>query len=66
MVLLSLVLRARRNKVVTGAEGMLGEIGTAVTPLAPGGKVFVRGEYWDAVSPMRRIGGQPRAGRWNR
>jgi len=53
MVLLSLVLRARRNKVVTGAEGMLGEIGTALTPLEPGGKVFVRGEYWGAVSAAR-------------
>ena len=51
MLLLSLVLRARRNKVVTGAEGMLGEIGTALTPLAPDGKVFVRGEYWNAVAP---------------
>jgi membrane-bound serine protease (ClpP class) len=53
MVLLSLVLRARRNKVVTGAEGMLGEIGTVLTPLDPGGKVFVRGEYWEAVSAAR-------------
>jgi membrane-bound serine protease (ClpP class) len=51
MLLLSLVLRARHNKVVTGAEGMLGEIGTALTPLAPDGKVLVRGEYWNAVSP---------------
>lgn len=51
MLLLSLVLRARRNKVVTGPEGMVGEIGTALTPLAPDGKVMVRGEYWNAVSP---------------
>ena len=50
MLLLSLVLRARRNKVVTGAEGMLGETGTALTALEPGGKVFIRGEYWEAVS----------------
>ncbi len=48
--LLSLVLRARSNKVVTGDEGMLGETGVAHTALAPGGKVFVHGEYWDAVS----------------
>ena len=50
MVLLSLVVRARRNKVVTGVEGMVGETGTAVTALAPDGKVFVRGEYWDATA----------------
>ena len=41
MVLLSLVLRARHNKVVTGSQGMIGEIGTAVTPLDPEGKLFV-------------------------
>jgi membrane-bound serine protease (ClpP class) len=59
MLLLSLVLRARRNKVVTGSQGMIGEIGTAVTPLAPDGKIFVHGEYWNAVSP--RPGGRRRA-----
>ena len=48
MVLLSLVVRARRAKVVTGPEGMIGEIGTALTALAPGGMIFVRGEYWNA------------------
>ena len=48
--LLSLVMRARRNKVETGPEGMIGETGAAVTELAPAGKVFVHGEYWDAVS----------------
>ena len=59
MLLLSLVLRARRNKVVTGAEGMLGELGTALTPLTPEGKVFVRGEYWNAVSPAAVAAGVP-------
>ncbi len=61
MVLVSLVIRARRNKVVTGSEGMIGEIGTAVTPLAPDGKVFVRGEYWNALAPAQvAAGGQVR------
>jgi membrane-bound serine protease (ClpP class) len=50
VLLLSLALRARRAKVETGAEGMIGEIGSAITELAPAGKVFVHGEYWDAVS----------------
>jgi membrane-bound serine protease (ClpP class) len=48
--LVSLVIRARRNKVETGIEGMIGETGAAVTELAPEGKVFVHGEYWDAVA----------------
>lgn len=50
--LVSLVLRAHRNKVVTGEEGMIAEIGEARTALTPRGKVFVHGEYWDAESTI--------------
>ncbi len=46
--LMTLVLRAQKNRVATGTEGMLGEIGVARTPLAPEGKVFVHGELWNA------------------
>jgi membrane-bound serine protease (ClpP class) len=49
--LMGIALRARRNKVVTGAQGLVGEIGVAHTALSPAGKVFVHGEIWDAVSP---------------
>ena len=48
--LVSLVMKARANKVVTGQVGMIDEVGIAHTPLQPAGKVFVHGEYWDAVS----------------
>lgn len=48
--LMSLVLRARKSRVVTGQEGMVGEIGVAQTPLEPEGKVFVHGEIWNAVA----------------
>jgi membrane-bound serine protease (ClpP class) len=48
--LMSIALRARRNKVVTGIQGLIGEIGVAQTALSPAGKVFVHGEIWDAVS----------------
>jgi membrane-bound serine protease (ClpP class) len=48
--LMSIALRARRNKVVTGIQGLIGEIGVAQTPLSPTGKVFVHGEIWNAVS----------------
>lgn len=47
--LLSLVLKARANKVVTGDAGMIGEMGVARTALTPRGTVFVHGELWDAV-----------------
>ena len=50
MFLLTLALRARRNKSLMGGEGMIDEIGQARTALAPVGKVFVHGEYWDAES----------------
>jgi membrane-bound serine protease (ClpP class) len=48
--LMTLALKARRNKVVTGAQGLVGEIGVAHTPLSPQGKVFVHGELWDAIA----------------
>jgi membrane-bound serine protease (ClpP class) len=50
--LLSLAWRARQNKVETGREGMIGQMGAAITELKPDGKVFVHGEYWDAVSSL--------------
>ena len=48
--LMSIALKARRNKRVSGADGLIGETGIAQTPLMPRGKVFVHGELWDAVS----------------
>jgi membrane-bound serine protease (ClpP class) len=55
-VLVTLALRARRNKVVTGVEGMYGAVGTALEELAPSGRVMVHGEYWmaDAIAPIAR------------
>jgi len=44
---------AHRHKPVTGREGLVGEEGSAVTDIMPDGKVFVRGEYWDAESSER-------------
>jgi membrane-bound serine protease (ClpP class) len=48
--LTTLVFRAHKHRVETGADGMLGRIGVAKTALEPRGKVFVFGEYWDATS----------------
>jgi membrane-bound serine protease (ClpP class) len=50
MFLVSLVIRARAGKVVMANGGLLNEVGQARTALSPDGKVFVHGEYWDAIS----------------
>jgi membrane-bound serine protease (ClpP class) len=44
-------LRAQRLPVKTGAEVMIGKTATARTPIGSrGGRLFVEGEYWNAVS----------------
>jgi membrane-bound serine protease (ClpP class) len=48
--LMSIAMKAMRNKVVTGAQGLVGETGVAQTTLSPQGKVFVHGELWDAIA----------------
>jgi len=52
--LMTIALKARRNKIVTGEQGLVGETGVAQTALSPQGKVFVHGELWDAfaASPL--------------
>jgi membrane-bound serine protease (ClpP class) len=49
--LMTIALKARRNKVVTGEQGMVGEVAIVCAPLTPSGKVFVQGELWNAVAP---------------
>jgi membrane-bound serine protease (ClpP class) len=48
--LMTLVLRSHAQQVTTGTEAMIGEVGIARTAIAPAGKVFVRGELWNAAS----------------
>lgn len=48
--LMTLVLRAHKNRVTTGSEAMIGEIGVARTAVDADGKVFVRGELWNATA----------------
>jgi membrane-bound serine protease (ClpP class) len=45
-----LTVSAQTAPVVTGTEGMRGASGTVTETLDPEGKVFVRGELWDAVA----------------
>ncbi len=49
----TMAIRARLAKPTTGMEGLIGEIGTAVTPIAPEGKVSIHGEFWNAISDQK-------------
>ena len=57
--LMSIALKARANKVVTGVQGLIGEIGLAQSALSPQGKVFIHGELWDAISSANLAAGEP-------
>ncbi|HKR65933.1 MAG TPA: nodulation protein NfeD [Thermoanaerobaculia bacterium] len=46
--LMTLVMRARNQRVATGVEAMIGKVGVARTQVGPDGKVFVHGELWNA------------------
>ncbi|HET7434908.1 MAG TPA: nodulation protein NfeD [Thermoanaerobaculia bacterium] len=48
--LMTLVMRARKTRVATGTEAMIGEIGVARTDVAANGRVFVHGELWNATA----------------
>lgn len=45
-------VRIHKKRPVSGAEGLVGESGAAAEDLTPGvpGKVFIEGEYWEAVA----------------
>jgi membrane-bound serine protease (ClpP class) len=43
-----IALRARRSKVLTGPQAMIGGTAIARTPLNPTGQVEIRGELWQA------------------
>lgn len=42
-------IRAQKAKIVTGTEGMIGQVVEARTDIAPKGKVFAEGSYWNAA-----------------
>jgi Membrane-bound serine protease (ClpP class) len=53
-------LRAQRLPVKAGAETMIGKTVTALTPIdSRGGRIFVEGEYWNAVSDTPIEQGKP-------
>jgi len=46
----TLILKAHRAKVLTGAEEMVDMIALAESDLTPQGKIFFHGEYWNATA----------------
>jgi membrane-bound serine protease (ClpP class) len=49
------IVRGQRRRKATGAEGMIGAIATAKTPLDPTGTVLAEGELWTATSDGGRV-----------
>jgi len=49
-VMLWLVVKAHQHRPMAGEEMLIGMEGTAVTGFERKGKVFVNGEYWDALT----------------
>jgi membrane-bound serine protease (ClpP class) len=49
---------SKRRRATTGAEGLVGAVGVAVTPLDSEGHVRIEGELWRAVSAERAQPGE--------
>ncbi|MCX8082135.1 MAG: nodulation protein NfeD [bacterium] len=49
------MLKTKNRKIVTGKEGLIGEIGRVVKALKPEGLIFIQGEYWRARSTFGEI-----------
>lgn len=49
------IIRGQRRRKATGAEGMIGKIAIAKTPLDPTGTVQSEGELWTAITESDKI-----------
>ncbi len=52
---ITLGIRAQKRKPATGAEGIIGEIGIAISDIDPFGEVRVHGEIWESESISGKI-----------
>lgn len=57
IILTRFAWRAVKSKTVTGPEGLVSLTGVARTDLDPAGKVFIRGELWDARAEQHILAG---------
>ncbi|HEY4612160.1 MAG TPA: nodulation protein NfeD [Bacteroidota bacterium] len=55
MFVIGFGLKAQTRKPTTGKEGLMGELGEAITVLNPTGQVRVHGEIWNAESAKGKI-----------
>lgn len=56
---LGMAVKTRLTQPTTGLEGLVGEKGEAITPIAPSGKIRIHGEIWSATSTMDIQQGDP-------
>lgn len=49
------IIRGQRRRKATGAEGMIGGVAVARTPLDPMGKVLAKGELWIAATEGEKV-----------
>lgn len=59
LVIAWLAVRAQLHRPLTGTAGLVGARGTALTDLAPQGRVLVHGEYWEARASTFISAGTP-------
>ncbi len=50
LIIISLGIRAHIKNVATGKEGMIDLVGEVSEDFSTSGQIFVRGEYWQAIS----------------
>ncbi|MFC1999884.1 nodulation protein NfeD [Chloroflexota bacterium] len=56
VIVITAVVRAHRQRITTGREGLVGKAALAHTSLDPGGTVMIKGERWNATSENGTIG----------
>jgi len=56
VIVITAVVRAHRQRITTGREGLVGEAALAHTSLDPRGTVMIKGERWNATSENGTIG----------
>lgn len=59
VIAVGLGLKAQKRKPSTGAQGLIGESGVAISTVNPDGKAIIHGEYWTVHSTQSIEKGEP-------